>query len=302
MEFSGNQIKRLGKALRDGPISDDLIRQLEDYRAAFDPLLIDMSLKLEAILAATKIPSLLTGRSKRTKSIIRKLKRVQNRGMDLSRVADIVGLRLLVENVAAQERMLELLIKELDLRDIHDYRKNPPPSGYRCVHLNIRHGSQLLEIQLRTLAQHLWAIESESFGEQTKEGKPSEDVSSYLGYIRDGVEAIEIGEPLPDSQAMPQILVSKRSPFTSILPTLTERFMQATKWESEENLPGSFLLVYDRTRAQLLHEFKFKESEREQALREYSTFSRMVDETRFDVLVLNAATPAGLRVTHPQFF
>jgi ppGpp synthetase/RelA/SpoT-type nucleotidyltranferase len=302
MEFTGNQIKRLGKALRDGPIEDDLLRQLEDYRAAFDPLLIDMSLKLETLRVDAKIPSLLTGRSKRTKSIIRKLKRELNRGMDLSRMADIVGLRLIVENVDAQERMLELLIKELDPRDIHDYRRNPTPSGYRCVHLNIRQESQLLEIQLRTLAQHLWAIESESFGEQTKEGKSPADVSSYLAYIRDGVEALEIGAPLPDSQVNPQVLISKRAPFTSILPTLTERFVQATTSQSEENLPGSFLLVYDRSRGQLLHEFKFKESEREQALREYSTFSRMVDETRFDVLVLNAATSAGLRVTHPQFY
>jgi ppGpp synthetase/RelA/SpoT-type nucleotidyltranferase len=302
MIFSGNAIKRLGKALRDGPVTDQLVAQLEDYRASFDPLLIDTSLRLETILRTTGVPYLLTGRSKRTKSIIRKLRRPGNEGMDMSRMADIVGLRLIVQDLASQNQVLHELTSCLEIKDLHDFRENPPPSGYRCIHLNVRNDGQLLEIQLRTLAQHLWAIESESFGEQTKEGSPPEEVSKYLQYIRMGVESIEGGQGFPESVANPKNLAATRAPFTSTLPTLSERFQQATATDSQEQTPGSFLLVYDRNRGQLLHEFSFKAAEREQALKEYSTFSRMVDESRFDVLILNATNPTGLRVTHPQFF
>jgi acyl-CoA-binding protein len=117
-----------------------------------------------------------------------------------------------------------------------------------------------------------------------------------------GVESIESGQGFPEPVADPKNLAATRAPFTSTLPTLSERFQQATATDSQEQTPGSFLLVYDRNRGQLLHEFSFKAAEREQALKEYSTFSRMVDESRFDVLILNATNPTGLRVTHPQFF
>jgi hypothetical protein len=302
MKFTGNQVKRLGKVLRDGNLDDAALGQLEDYRASFDPLLIDTSLRLEGLLRPLGTPYLLTGRSKRTKSIIRKLRRPGNEGMDLSRMADIVGLRLIVQDLGSQNRVLHALTSCLEIKDLHDYRENPPSSGYRCVHLNVRNDGQLLEIQLRTLAQHLWAIESESFGEQTKEGKPPEEVSKYLHYIRMGVESIESGQGFPEPVADPKNLAATRAPFTSTLPTLDERFQQATATASQEQTPGSFLLVYDRNRGQLMHEFCFEEAEREQALKQYSTFSRMVDETRFDVIVLNAANPTGLRITHPQFY
>ena len=37
-------------------------------------------------------------------------------------------------------------------------------------HVGIREGERVLELQIRSLPQHLWASESEAFGEQAKEG------------------------------------------------------------------------------------------------------------------------------------
>lgn len=301
-EFSGNAIKRLGKALRSGPIDGKLILDLEDYRATFDPLLIDLSLQIEELLKESDLPFLLTGRSKRTKSIIRKLKRSQNRGMDLSRMGDIVGLRLLVADHEAQDQALKQILEHLEIKEVHDYRERPPKSGYRCIHILVRKGKRLLEIQLRTLAQHLWAVESESFGEKVKEGTVPAEIEAYLQVLQGAIVSIESGEgDAPTDEDLTPLGV-KRSPLKAFLPRMIEQFAEATAAQSDDQPPFSYLLVYDSMRAQLIQELRYEGASREEALAHYSVFSRMVDEERFDVIVLNASSPIGMRVTHPRYF
>src|SRR5262249_47175883 len=156
------------KRLRDGTETPEDITLLEDYRTTFDPLLIETSAKVDCALARSGLPFVLSGRSKRTKSIIRKLQRLQNAGMDLSRMGDIVGIRVIIDSIKNQDAAIALLSRELVTKDVYDYRKQD--RGYRSVHVLTRHEEKLLEIQIRTLPQHLWAIESEAFGEQVKEG------------------------------------------------------------------------------------------------------------------------------------
>lgn len=300
MEFTGNALKKLGKRLRVEATQED-IALLEDFRDSFDNLLIEVSLRVETRLRDGGVDFLLSGRSKRTKSIVRKLRRPQNRGMDLSRVSDLVGVRVIVESAADQDRALECLEAEFEARDVTDYRTRPTSLGYRCIHFIVREGKKFVEIQLRTLPQHLWAVESESFGEKVKEGTRSEMVDAYLKELAELVLSTDQGGEISDEDAGHDYFQTRR-PLDSRLAHIKKAFSQAVT-EAVMADPGkSYLIIFDREQGSLLHDFAFGHSQRDQARQDYRKYCRLLDDTKKDVLILNSANRRGLAVTHPQFF
>lgn len=300
MEFSGNALKKLGKRLREEENADD-ISLLEDYRDSFDDLLIGTSMQVESLMRKQGIHYLLSGRSKRTKSIIRKLRRPQNRGMDLSRVSDLVGIRIIVSNIKDQNKALELLKGHFEAKDIVDYRKKPAATGYRCIHFIVRDGKKFVEIQLRTLPQHLWAVESESFGEKVKEGTRDELEESYLTILGEAARRIDDDESVQDDLGIHEYFETRR-PIDSRLHYMSQAFSRAVSDTSGLDSGTSYLIVFDREQGSLLHDFAFRHSQRDQARQDYRKFCRMLDDTKKDVLILNSANRIGLAVTHPQFF
>jgi hypothetical protein len=189
----------------------------------------------------------------------------------------------------------------LETKDIDDYRANPAGSGYRCVHIIVREGKQLLEIQLRTMPQHLWAVESEAFGEQVKEGGGTEDIRAYLEALSGLTSRLDYEEGVTEEDAEAPFL-EERLPISGLLARLNDRFEIATKPENREAVETSYLIVFNRELGEQLHELRFGPDEREKAIREYQRINRTIDESRFDVLILNTSIKAGLPVTHPQFF
>jgi putative GTP pyrophosphokinase len=99
-----------------------------------------------------------TGRpAKSTTSISEKLRRESIR---LTQMQDIAGCRLLVSDVANQERVVEALSHLFDDVAIVD-RRERPSYGYRAVHLIVTSFGKVIEIRVRTSLQHLWAELSE---------------------------------------------------------------------------------------------------------------------------------------------
>lgn len=301
MDISGNAVKNLGKRLRNTEVTDTDLVLLEDYRASFDPLLVNTSLQLDDALAQTGIPYLVSGRSKRTKSIIRKLRRPQNHGMDLSRISDMVGLRVLVENVGQQQSIFECVCRAFSIKDVDDYRNAPQVTGYRSAHIIVRDGKRLLEIQLRTLPQHLWAVESEAFGEKVKEGSATGDVLEYLNALRDASAQLDAGHA-PDEASHPAPFMDARRPLTGKFPRLLKLFREAAKCEGRGQATASYLIVFDRQLGELVHDFPFGAAAREEATCNYRKLCREIDESKMDVLIINSPSRIGIEVTHPQFF
>ena len=176
--LSGNAVKALGKRLRSGNPSAEDLDLLDRYRSEFDGVLLDTAQTINRLMGG-RPTYLMAGRMKRTKSIIRKLSREANGGMDLSRMSDIVGLRLVTTDVEEQNSILEKITQHIQLaRDPYDYRDRE--TGYRAIHLIAGSSSHRVEIQVRTVAQHLWADESERLGEQVKEGRMDTDTQRHL--------------------------------------------------------------------------------------------------------------------------
>ncbi len=154
---SKTQIDQLGNRLRKGEASDEDVRLLEDYRLSFAEAYEEViaSIQRAVQLAPTGRPAKLTS------SIIAKLRREKTR---LSRMQDIAGCRVVVRDVLAQDQVGERLRGELAGAKVIDRRKQPS-NGYRAVHLIATARNKLIEIQVRTELQHLWAQLSEKLAD-----------------------------------------------------------------------------------------------------------------------------------------
>lgn len=121
--------------------------------------------------------TLVAQRLKRLPTIIDKLKRYP--GMNLVRMQDIGGLRAVVGNIRSVRKLERVYRDESrfkhELIKVYDYIDRPKEDGYRGVHLIYKYNNNqtsvsssynglILELQLRTRLQHIWATAVETMG------------------------------------------------------------------------------------------------------------------------------------------
>ena len=79
-------------------------------------------------------------------------------------------------------------------------RRDRPSHGYRAVHLLVEQSGKLIEVQFRTLLQHLWAEVSEKLSDviekEIKYGGGPIEIAKPLAELSDKVEKIESNERL----------------------------------------------------------------------------------------------------------
>jgi GTP pyrophosphokinase len=184
------EIDRLGDRLRKGNVTEADLRLLDLYRRSFVEA-------YEAVVGSIRQRLGLepTGRpAKSTTSISEKLRRESIR---LTQMQDIAGCRLLVSDVADQERVVEALSRLFDDVTIVD-RRERPSYGYRAVHLIATSYRKVIEIQVRTSLQHLWAELSEKFSDVVdpaiKYGGGEERIRELLARASYGVALEELAE------------------------------------------------------------------------------------------------------------
>lgn len=156
-EISKTQIDKLGDRLKQGNITEADLRLLDEYRRSFTEA-------YEAVVGIIRNEVTLepTGRpAKSTTSISEKLLRETIR---LTQVQDIAGCRLIVVDMVEQERVVQRLSKLFDNVTIVDRRKQPS-HGYRAVHVIVKSAHKLVEIQVRTSLQQVWAELSEKLSD-----------------------------------------------------------------------------------------------------------------------------------------
>lgn len=201
-KLSKTQIDRLGDRIRRDPLSESDLRLLDDYRRSFGEAyeatvrIIREQLRLEP-----------TGRpAKSTGAIIEKLRRESIR---LSQIQDIAGCRIIVADIAAQERVVASLRTTFPRASVVDRRANPS-YGYRAVHVVASTSGKLIEIQVRTSLQHLWAELSEKFSDMydpnIKYGGGEELIRSMLAEASDALAMIEESEKRPMNEQHPEEL------------------------------------------------------------------------------------------------
>jgi putative GTP pyrophosphokinase len=154
---SKTQIDRLGERLKAGTLAEADLRLLDEYRLSFGP-----AYETVVTIVHVKLGFEPTGRpAKSTGSLKEKLRRESIR---LVQVQDIAGCRVVVPDIAAQEKAISALRQEFERAAVVDRRVNPS-FGYRAVHVIAGVAGKSVEIQLRTALQHSWAEMSEKLSD-----------------------------------------------------------------------------------------------------------------------------------------
>jgi ppGpp synthetase/RelA/SpoT-type nucleotidyltranferase len=150
-ELTTSQINRLGERLRKAQPRAADQETLDAFRRSFN----DALQKVVHVLRDLGLQP--TERIKTTFSIVQKLNRESIR---LSRLQDIAGCRVVVDGIARQDHFAKLIVDSLPKAMLID-RREKPTHGYRAVHIVAEIHGRLVEIQLRTQLQQLWAAWSE---------------------------------------------------------------------------------------------------------------------------------------------
>lgn len=175
IEPSKSAVRRAGSTIRkfsNGECSrtefNSALDVITAYRASFVTPLNTVLAALNIILDPDEVEGKATHRLKKIPTVVSKLSREP--GLDLSRMQDLGGCRVVFNNVD------DLYFFADKIRGLwggaisheKDYIKAPRDSGYRGVHIVVIQDSKSIEIQLRTKVMHTWAELVEAFSAVTK--------------------------------------------------------------------------------------------------------------------------------------
>jgi ppGpp synthetase/RelA/SpoT-type nucleotidyltranferase len=152
-KISKTKIDQLGDRLRKDRITEADLTLLDAYRLSFGEA-------YETVVRTIrkKFKLVPTGRpAKSTTSIREKLLRESIR---LTQIQDIAGCRIVVPDIEKQDQVVDSLHENFPEATLVD-RRQKPSYGYRAVHVIPEINGKLIEIQIRTSLQHLWAELSE---------------------------------------------------------------------------------------------------------------------------------------------
>ncbi len=144
-----SQINKLGEKLRKAfELDTETLWRLQQVRGSYDePMLGAQTLLRESVFEATS-------RLKTTNTIIEKLRRERTR---LAEMQDIGGLRIVSEvDLTKQDEIVKRIVEVFPITRVID-RRSRPTHGYRAVHVIATLDERLIEIQVRTQLQDLWA-------------------------------------------------------------------------------------------------------------------------------------------------
>jgi ppGpp synthetase/RelA/SpoT-type nucleotidyltranferase len=157
---SKSQINKLGKRLaKGGDISTEDAAMLEELIVCHQEALEQARPRLSGLDDIVGGQLAITSRPKTTGTIIEKLRRSPTG--PLANIQDLAGFRIVgAFSFSQQDELAREIVSrfpadpaEPDIRD----RRADPSHGYRAVHVVVCVDGVNIEIQIRTLHQHMWA-------------------------------------------------------------------------------------------------------------------------------------------------
>lgn len=192
---SKKQIDRAGTLLRDwyrgdrddaldDPDFSDAFDCLAEFREGFAGPLNGVTMGVRSMVNTVGAPVVVSQRLKRVLTIIDKLDRKPT--MKVTRMQDIGGCRAIFPLDEHVRGVMERMEKNRwQIRSLDDYATEPKSTGYRAVHVVVMRNDHMIEVQLRTELQHLWASTVERFSgrpgfERIKDGEGPEVAVSFF--------------------------------------------------------------------------------------------------------------------------
>ena len=220
--FSRHQINRAGEILAADDASPDVrmqaVQTVTEWRALHGYPTHMLSQAVRQHLRARKKAAVVATRLKRLPTILDKLKN-REQDMALGRMQDVGGVRAILPSVD-DVRLLEAYCRKMKgnlvFKRSKDYLAAPRCSGYRGIHLIYEYlnpgkpefDGLLIELQLRSHLQHLWATAVEAVGfvrqEALKSNRGAEEWLTFFKLVSALFAFRESSTPSPEFEALSQ--------------------------------------------------------------------------------------------------
>ena len=157
MALSNSGIDQLGDRLRNHCLEDDDLEKLDDFRQTYSDIDAQAYSLIQDTLRECTDKLVITKRKRKTRqSIVDKLYRQKK--LRLSQMQDIAGCRIVVRGGAqAACQVNQKLINAFEEKQLKIQSRSRNKDGYRAIHLIVKVNKKSYEIQLRTLAQDVFA-------------------------------------------------------------------------------------------------------------------------------------------------
>lgn len=320
--YSKTQIVNAGKIIKNAQLDNSEYKKalpiIDNWRAshAFPLHVIYCHLKRKY----NKRNFIIAQRLKRLDSIVKKLEREVT--MNLWTMQDLGGCRVVVCNtndvyeVAKNykaSRVRHILKKE------YDYIQQPKKSGYRSYHMVYQYQSDtketynrnmLIEIQIRTLLQHLWATAVETMGLFTKQTlKASKGDKETLRFFALISSLFAIRENMPQVPDTPEKLediveeikkLDNQYNFLGMLSAIRVAVDHADETKCEKR-SGYCILILNYSTRRLRMKF-YKPSQIDKATKEYNQIENTRNEDKIDAVLVSVSSFGALKAAYPNYF
>lgn len=331
-EYSKSKIDRAGTILTsDISTREDREKALEildSWRASHKYPLHIFKKRLKNISEKIDRTSLVVQRLKRLPSILKKLRR-KYRGneptMNLSQMQDIAGCRAVLSNVELARRVYqeEYIRGDLKHKKVNekDYITYPKDDGYRSLHLIYRYQSDkgkkefnglLVEVQIRSKLQHLWATAIETVDLFTSQAiKSNEGQSEWMDFFKLVSSAFAVmegcplvpGTPLDKKELYSQIkkkeeelqVIKIMSGWARAIKVFESEFKKQDKWQ--------FYLLELDIFGEKLNITGYQKGDEGTAISDYSRAEKKNQEKKeYDAVLVGVDATNDLRKAYPNYF
>ena len=251
-------------------------------------------------------------RLKRLPTIISKLKDA-NLHADLYSMQDIGGVRVIFESMDQLNSVANSLPAIMPTRNElwrKDYIENPKTSGYRGIHVIYETTGQEhpipVELQMRTLLQHAWAMTLETFDvinkTNLKRGYGNADTGEFMR-LCSALFSLEEERPVMSEfdGVAPQEIV-RRAESMGMTQKLQVFAVPPENIFGNFSRDGYYLLQLDAEK-QMTLAIQFDESDAETAEKQYVGMEkRYIDDPNMAVVLVSADKVKDLQQAYPSYF
>lgn len=332
LKYSKSEINKAGRFFRqESQMSEDAALDiLNNWRAAHSYPMQVFYVRLKRTSESLDDGSLVAQRLKRASSILAKLRRKyhgRNPSMDLYQMQDIAGCRAILSNVGLAKKLAdrEYVKKKGDIKHklvgTKDYISFPKSDGYRGIHLiysyksdkanKMKYNGLLVEVQMRTKLQHIWATAVETVDFFTRQAiKSSEGSPDWMEFFRlvsSAFARIESCPTVPNTPLDEEDLYSRISQkeqelsvinkvkgWTNVIQIFDERTMRkgAKFFLLELNIKNGSLAIYP-----------FAKKDEQKALDMYASLEKKyAGNKEYDVVLTGVEAAHDLRKAYPNYY
>jgi len=330
-EFSKSKTDLAGDILRNSSSiekdKNNALRVLSNWRASHSYPMHIFKKRLKSVSEKIDKSALSAQRLKRVPSIIKKLNRHYGENkptMKLTQMQDIAGCRVVMSNVKLANNLYQEYYLKGDLKhkrvNEKDYIIHPKSDGYRSIHLIYRYSSDkgkkdynglLVEVQIRSKLQHLWAtaVETVDFftNQAIKSNEGQKDWADFFKLVSSAFAQFEncpIVPNTPENKKELYSLIKKKEEELQVRIKMKHWTNSIRQFDQLKNKTKAqfFLLELDTIQEKLTITSYSKRNEQKAILDYAEAEKRIYGKKEYDVVLVGADTTQDLKKAYPNYF